>query len=75
MFFNVFRKNKKKIRLKKHANKNFDETDITQNLGYYIVSEIEFSTVEEIDCQKRSILYSSGWACKAIFNDETSVFQ
>lgn len=47
MFSNVFGKNKEKTRSEKRADKSSDETDATQDSGYYTASGIEFPTVEE----------------------------
>ena len=47
MFSNVFGKNEEKTRSKKRADKSSNETDATQDTGYYTASGIEFSTVEE----------------------------
>lgn len=47
MFSNVFGKTKEKTRSKKRADKISDETDATQDSGYYTASAIEFPTIEE----------------------------
>lgn len=46
MFSNVFGKNKEKTRSEKRADKSSDETDATQDSGYYTASELNFQRLK-----------------------------